>query len=241
MSRPAKEQFFVLKSSIENIYVKKENQERKELLDLIRQQNCVLQEENASKNTIIKTLVENQTAINHASNEVKNATVQELDKMKSRCRSLNSYRNRVPKTKSNHEIKLVNRYETLYSDYNSSETEDTSSDSASETSPDTCSRSIQKITELNNKSTETRHQKNNITTTNNKKQPVNKENRSYGRENNNNLTRNTSSASNGNSKPKIIVIFLDSILKTLQIKRFNSLQNGGVAHLNSLNTKVASI
>ena len=223
MSRPAKEQFFVLKSSIENIYVKKENQESKELLDLIRQQNCVLQEENASKNKIIKTLVENQAAINHVSNEVKNATVQEFDKIKSRCRSLNSFRNHAPKTKSNHEIKLVNRYETLYSDYKSSETEDTSSDSASETSPDTCSRSIQKITELN-KSTETRHQKNNITTTNNKKQPVDKENRSYDRENNNNLTRNTSSASNGNSKPKIIVIFLDSILKTLQIKRFNSLK-----------------
>ena len=91
------------------MYVKKENQESKELLDLICQQNCILQEENASKNTIIKTLVENQAAINHASNEVKNATVQEFDKIKSRCRSLNSFRNHVPKTKSNHEIKLVNR------------------------------------------------------------------------------------------------------------------------------------
>ena len=67
-----------------------------------------------------------------------------------------------------------------YSDYESSETEDTSSDSESEISTDTCSSSIQKKveqkekkaarTEINNKYTETRHQRSNITTTNNKKQ-----------------------------------------------------------------------
>ena len=37
-----KEQFFIFKSSIENTDAKKENQESKELLDLIRQQNCAL-------------------------------------------------------------------------------------------------------------------------------------------------------------------------------------------------------
>ena len=42
-----KEQFFIVKSSIENIDVTNGNQESKELLNLIRQQNCVLQEENA--------------------------------------------------------------------------------------------------------------------------------------------------------------------------------------------------
>ena len=52
-----KEHFFIVKTYIENIDVKNENQESKELLDLIRQQSHVLQGENASKNTIIKTLV----------------------------------------------------------------------------------------------------------------------------------------------------------------------------------------
>ena len=42
--------------------VRKENQESMELLDLIRQQNCVLQGGNASKNSIIKILVENKAA-----------------------------------------------------------------------------------------------------------------------------------------------------------------------------------
>ena len=39
-----KEQFCFEKSSIENINVKNKDQESKELPDLIRQQNCVLQE-----------------------------------------------------------------------------------------------------------------------------------------------------------------------------------------------------
>ena len=42
-----------------------------------------------------------------------------------------------------------------------------------------------------------------------------------------------SSASNGNSKSKNIDIFTDSILKTLEMKKFNSLLKAGVAHLNS--------
>ena len=54
-----------------------------ELLDLISQQNCAVQEENASKNTTIKTLVENQAAITQALNEVKNEIVQEFHKIKS--------------------------------------------------------------------------------------------------------------------------------------------------------------
>ena len=40
-----------------------------------------------------------------------------------------------------------------------------------------------------------------------------------------------SSASNGNSKSKNIDIFTDSILKTLEMKKFNSLLKAGVAHL----------
>ena len=58
-----KEQFLIVTSSIKKLAVKKENQESKELLDLIRQQNCVLQKENASKDGIIKILVENQATI----------------------------------------------------------------------------------------------------------------------------------------------------------------------------------
>lgn len=42
------------------------NQETKELLDLLHQQNCVLQEEDASKNKIIKIYAENQAATNQA-------------------------------------------------------------------------------------------------------------------------------------------------------------------------------
>ena len=44
------------------------------------------------------------------------------------------------------------------------------------------------------------------------------------------ISRYTSSASNNNSKPKNIVVLSDSILKTLQMKKFNSLLNGRVAH-----------
>ena len=111
---------------------------------MIRQQHCVLQEENASKNAIIKILVKNQAAINQASNEVKNATDQAFQKIKLKRKSINYNINHLPKAKSNQEIKLVNRCETLYFGYESSETEDTSSDSESEISTDTSNHSIQK-------------------------------------------------------------------------------------------------
>ena len=54
-----KEQFFIVNSSD----IKNENQDGKELPDLVHQQNFVLQKKNASKKTIIKILVENQAAI----------------------------------------------------------------------------------------------------------------------------------------------------------------------------------
>ena len=96
-----------------------------------------------STNTIIKTLVENQAAIKLALNEVENRINQEFDKIKSKPKSI-SNRNHVARAKSNQEIKSINRYEMLYSDYESSETEDTSSDSESEISIDKSSSSIQK-------------------------------------------------------------------------------------------------
>ena len=88
-------------------------------------------------------------------------------------------------------------------------------------------------TEINIKSKETRHQRNIITTVNNKKQRVNYENRLYFRDKSKYLTRNTSSASNETSKSKNIFIFSDSILKTLKMKKFNSMLNDGEAHIKS--------
>ena len=95
-----KEQFCFEKSSIENINVKNKDQESKELPDLIRQQNCVLQEENRSENTIVKTSVKNQAATNQASNEVKIATNQEFHEIKSKRMSINRNRNCAPKAKA---------------------------------------------------------------------------------------------------------------------------------------------
>ena len=43
-----KEQFVNVKNSIENVVVKIDNKENKEILDLIRQPNCALQKEKAS-------------------------------------------------------------------------------------------------------------------------------------------------------------------------------------------------
>ena len=73
-----------------------------------------------------------------------------------------------------------------YSDYESSKTKDTSSNSGSELSTDTSSclilKKVKKKTkklaqaEINNKSKETRHQRTSSTITNSKKQWVNKEN-----------------------------------------------------------------
>ena len=71
-----------MKGSIENIEVKTENQKHKELLYLIGQENCALQEKNVSKNAIIKILDENQPTINQVSKEVKNATNHKFHKLK---------------------------------------------------------------------------------------------------------------------------------------------------------------
>ena len=77
-------------------------------------------------------------------NKVKNGNDQKFHKINSKRRSINSNIYHLPEVKTNQDIKLVNRYETLHSDYKSSETEDTSSNGGSEISTDTSSSSIQK-------------------------------------------------------------------------------------------------
>ena len=81
-----KEQSFIVKSSIGNIDVKNENQESKELSDLIRRMQLKQQSKTA--------------AINQASNEIKIATDQEFHKIKLKRKSINCNRH-VPKAKSN--------------------------------------------------------------------------------------------------------------------------------------------
>ena len=83
---------------------------------------------------------------------IKDTLNQEFHKVKSKLKFINSNRYHVPKAKSNQEIKVVRRYKTLYSDYENSETEDTSSNSKSEISTNTSSSFIQKMLKKKKKS-----------------------------------------------------------------------------------------
>ena len=60
-----------VKSSIKYIDVKNENQESKELLDLIHQQHCI---------RLLQELVEKQSAINQASTRLKMETIKSFTK-----------------------------------------------------------------------------------------------------------------------------------------------------------------
>ena len=115
---------------------------------------CITKRKSISSNinAIIEVFVENLAAINEASNVIKDTINQEFHKVKSKLKSINRNRYHVPKAKSNQEIKVVRRYETLYPDYESSETEDTSSDRKSEMSTNTSSSFIQKILKRKKKS-----------------------------------------------------------------------------------------
>ena len=62
-----------------------------------------------SKNAVVKMLVEKKVTINQLSNEVKNVTNQEFQKIKPKHKSINCNRNHVPKVTG-----CINRYIQLF-------------------------------------------------------------------------------------------------------------------------------
>ena len=58
-----KEQFYVIKKSIADISNQSEQQNNKEIIELLQEQNKLLIEENKSKTTIIEMLVESQNKL----------------------------------------------------------------------------------------------------------------------------------------------------------------------------------
>ena len=118
-----KEQFYVIKKSIANISNHLEQQNNKELF---QEQTKLLIEENKSKTTIIEMLVESQ---NKSRNDQKSTEKFEVVKHRKYCK---------PRSIENEPVNCQNRYETLYTDGNDEESENSSDSftSSSEETPD---------------------------------------------------------------------------------------------------------
>ena len=121
-----KEQFYVIKKRIADISNHSEQQNNKEIIELLQEQNKLLIEENKSKTTIIEMLVESQ---NKSRNDQKSTEKFEIVKHRKYCK---------PRSIENEPINCQNRYETLYTDGNDEESENSSNSltSSSEETPD---------------------------------------------------------------------------------------------------------
>ena len=144
-----KEKFSVTKKSIADISNHSEQQNNKEIIELLQEQNKLLIEENKSKTTIIEMLVESQ---NKSRNDQKSTEKFEVVKHRKYCK---------PRSIENEQINCQNRYETLYTDGNDEESENSSDSftSSSEETPDNTPKQVRsrisKKKRLKNKSTVT--------------------------------------------------------------------------------------
>ena len=105
-----KEQLYVIKKSISDISNQSE-QQNKEVIELLQEQNKILIEENKSKTTIIELLVESQ---NKSRNDQKPTKKFEIVNHRKYCK---------PRSNENEPINCHNRYETLCTDTNDEESE----------------------------------------------------------------------------------------------------------------------
>ena len=139
-----KEQFYVIKKSIAD---NSEQRNNKEIIGLLQEQNKLLIEENKSKTAIIEMLVKSQ---NRMPNDQKSTEKFEVTKHRKYCK---------PRSIENKLINCQNRYETLYTDGNDEESENSSDSftSSSEETPDNTPKQVRlRISQkkrLKNKST----------------------------------------------------------------------------------------
>ena len=142
-----KEQFYVIKKSIADISNHLEQQNNKEIIELLQKQNKHLIKEHKSKTTIIEMLVESQSK---SCNDQKPTKKFEVVKHRKYCK---------PRSIENEPIKCQNRYETLCTDGNDVESENSSDSftSSSEETPDNTPKQVRsrisKKKRLKNKNT----------------------------------------------------------------------------------------
>ena len=215
-----KEQLYLLKKAQKGKSDEEgQSSENSELVKLLRQQNASLLEENASKNEIIKILSENLIIVNKNIYDINSKTEEKHQKVK-----------RKSVTKGNE--KLKNRYETLYL---------TDSDDSNITGETGNKSSIDDDCCFDKKKRMRKRKK--LTPRNKYPEPVTYDEHpisiSNAVGNNENLfqqTRNTfekieTSYSNiVKQNPKNVVIFTDSMLKSLRMKEFDKNLNGGIAN-----------
>ena len=222
-----KEQLFLLKKAQKGKSDEEgHSNENSELVKLLRQQNASLLNENASKNEIIKILSENLSIVNKNMCDINSKPEEKYQTVK-----------RKSVTKSNEklraEISCKNRYETLYltdSD-DANITEDTGNKSSID---DDCCLDKKKRMRKRKKLTPRNKYPEPVTY---HEHPISISNAVGNNENLFQQTRNTfekieTSYSNiVKQNPKNVVIFTDSMLKSLRMKEFNKNLNGGIAHL----------
>ena len=100
--------------SIADITKQSEQQNNEEIIELLQEQNKLLIEENKSKTAIIEMLVESQ---NKSRKDQKSSDKFEVVKHRKYCK---------PRSIENEPISCKNRYETLYTDGNDKESENSS-------------------------------------------------------------------------------------------------------------------
>ena len=223
-----KEQLFLLKKTQKDKSDEEEHSsENAELVKLLLQQNASLLEENASKNEIDKKILsENLSIVNKNMCDTNSKPEEKYQTVKRKSVTKGNEKLRA-------EIGCKNRYETLYlTDSDDAYiTEDTGNTSSTD---DECCFDKKKIMKKRKERASRRKYPEPATY---HKLPNSNCNAIGNKENLFQQTRNTfekigTSYSNiVKQKPKNVVIFTGSMLKSLRMKKFNKYLNGGIAHL----------
>ena len=224
-----KEQLYLLKKAQKGKSDEEgQSSENSELVKLLRQQNASLLEENASKNEIIKILSENLSIVNKNMCDTNSKPEEKYQTVKRKSVTKGNEKLRA-------EISCKNRYETLYltDSYDANITEDTGNISSID---DDCY--FDKKKRMRNKKE--------LTPRNKYPEPVTYHEHpssiSNGVGNNENLFQQARNNFEkiGTSYSNIVkqipknVIFTDSMLKLLRMKKFKKNLNGGIAHLKAV-------
>ena len=203
-----------------------QNSENSELVKLLRQQNASLLNENASKNEIIKILSENLCIVNKNMCDINSKPAEKYQTVKRKAVTKGNEKLRA-------EISCKNRYETLYLTYSDDANIPEDTGNKSNIDDDCCfdkkkrMRKRKKLTPRNKDPEPVTYHEHPISISN-------------AVDNNENLfqqTRNTFEkietfySNIVKQNPKNVVIFTDSMLKSLRMKEFNKNLNGGIAHL----------
>ena len=214
-----KDQFCLLKNSNSEQNVC-ESAENTKVIELLQQQNQNLIQENASKNTIIKILAEKHTFDNSNS---KSAVSEDFT-------TVNRKKSSRPRKHKKVDLNCSNRYETLYITDSNTDSERDDSDDITITDTPTDNNREPGHTHRSHQRNVNRGNDTRVRNAKQRPQPQPQDYNNFSQENLN-PHQKAKDFRELKKKPNSILIFTDSMLKTLRMGEFNQFLQEGKAYL----------